>query len=253
MSLDEDPRPATRSRCLLLAGAVLAVGLVATASDLSLGAAARLSPRGPYTVAERVKQYGPAARQRWKPHFEKARVAYPPQRVVLAVFKSEYRMEVYAASSWFRRPVHLRTLGIRGASGALGPKLLEGDMQVPEGIYKIDLLNPNSAYHLSMRLNYPNAFDRRMGKREGRKHLGGLIMIHGDQFSSGCLAMGDQVAEDLFILVAETGMKAVKVILSPVDFRTSRYRPKSARPWVIDLYDQLRKELRRLPSARRAR
>lgn len=250
MRVGQGPRPAIRWRWSVLAGAVLCLVLVATAAGLSLTGAARLSPRGPYTVAERVKQYGPAARQRWTPYFEKARVAYPPQRVVLAVFKSSYRMEVYAASRWYRRLVHLRTLGIRGASGELGPKLREGDMQVPEGFYEIDLMNPSSAYHLSMRLNYPNAFDRKMGKREGRKQLGGLIMIHGDQFSSGCLAMGNQVAEDLFILVAETGMDDVRVILSPVDFRTSRYRPKAAKPWVSDLYDQLRRALEKLPAPR---
>ena len=49
---------------------------------------------------------------------------------------------------------------VLGASGGLGPKLREGDRQVPEGVYSIVYLNPNSVAHLSLALGYPNAFDR---------------------------------------------------------------------------------------------
>ena len=67
---------------------------------------------------------------------------------------------------------------ILAASGVLGPKLREGDKQVPEGIYGAEALNPNSKFHLSIRLNYPNTFDRRMAQSDGRTQLGGDIMIH---------------------------------------------------------------------------
>lgn len=43
-------------------------------------------------------------------------------------------------------------------------------------------------------------------------------MIHGKRCSVGCLAMGDEAAEDLFVLAAETGIENVSIILSPVDF-----------------------------------
>lgn len=236
-----------RPRWLLLVGAALALWVVSTPKGRDLAWAAARHTRHWYSVAERVQQYGAAARRRWKPYFQKAGVAYPPGKVVLAAFKAELRMEVYAASTPNGPMAHLRTLRILGASGVLGPKLRQGDKQVPEGIYAIESLNPNSRFHLSLRLNYPNAFDREMGAREGRVKLGGDIMIHGSVYSSGCLAMGDLVAEDLFILVAETGKENVKAMLAPVDFRTARRRPKVAKPWIGELYDQLEREVKALP------
>src|SRR5690606_4961 len=96
----------------------------------------------------------------------------------------------------------VRALPVLAASGRVGPKLQYGDYQVPEGFYRIEALNPNSRFHLALRVNYPNAFDRAEAAREGRTHLGGDIMIHGSNASVGCLAMGDVVSEDLFVLAA---------------------------------------------------
>ena len=76
-------------------------------------------------------------------------------------------------------------------SGRLGPKLKEGDRQVPEGLYRVESLNPNSRYHLSLRVNYPNEQDKSYGRLDGRNNLGTDIMIHGKDCSIGCLAMGD--------------------------------------------------------------
>ena len=58
-------------------------------------------------------------------------------------------------------------------SGTLGPKLREGDGQIPEGIYGIGYLNPNSSYYLSLKVTYPNASDRARAKKDGRTNLGG--------------------------------------------------------------------------------
>ena len=138
-----------------------------------------------------------------------------------------------------------------GASGAAGPKLAEGDQQVPEGIYSIDELNPNSRYHLSLRVGYPNDFDRARGREEGRKDLGGDIMIHGGASSVGCLAVGDEAVEELFVLAADCGLANTRLILSPVDFR-KRELPLSCWSlpgWTEDLYAELRKELAELPPA----
>lgn len=88
---------------------------------------------------------------------------------------------------------------ILAASGTVGPKLREGDEQVPEGIYSISGLNPNSQFHLSLRVDYPNTNDRQQAQLESRTNLGQDIMIHGRAASIGCLALGDEAAEDLFI------------------------------------------------------
>jgi hypothetical protein len=195
------------------------------------------------TIDDVVKQYGPAARGRLRPHFERAHVAYPPRQIWLLAFKEERRVELWAGDG--TRRVHIRDYEIQAASGEAGPKLREGDLQVPEGLYRIAWLNPMSSYHLSMKLDYPNAFDRRKASGEGRTRLGGDIFIHGRAVSIGCLAMGDPAIEELFVLVAETGVSRVRTVLAPHDLRR---RPAvlsaSPRPlWLPELYAQLGREL----------
>jgi len=203
--------------------------------------------RGRKTVADRVEQHGVRVRERLAPDFKRAGVRYPPARVILVGLKQERLLEVWVSGNDtdFAR---LKTYRILGASGVLGPKLREGDMQVPEGLYRIESLNPNSLYHLSLRLNYPNPFDRAHAEREGRTYPGSDIMIHGKTCSIGCLAMGDQAAEDLFILAADTGIERMTVVLSPVDFRC-RELPADmpdVPAWIPDLYRRISQELNKL-------
>lgn len=199
------------------------------------------------TVEERVEEFGPAVRERVLPQFQKAKVPYPPAKVVLLGLKQERRLEVYAAGRG-EELRHVVEYPILGASGETGPKLREGDCQVPEGVYEVESLNPNSKFHLALRVSYPNEADRKRAAAEGRTKLGGDIMIHGGMASTGCLAMGDEVAEELFVLVAETGRENVKVVLSPVDFRKRKLpRGLELPAWTAELYDELRRELARLP------
>ncbi|HEY3378363.1 MAG TPA: hypothetical protein VGL77_12800, partial [Armatimonadota bacterium] len=142
------------------------------------------------TVPGRVAQYGSVARQRLQPYFARADVPYPPRALVLVGLKDTQTLQLYAPD---RHGVMrlLRAYPIHAASGHLGPKLREGDLQVPEGIYHVESLNPRSLFHLSLRLDYPNAFDHEMARHDGRTQLGGDIMIHGSAASAGCLAMGN--------------------------------------------------------------
>lgn len=200
------------------------------------------------TLADRLRQYGPAARRCHASFFQAAGVAYPPARVLLLALKQEQALEVYAAGR--SGPYHfIRAYPILAESGTLGPKLREGDYQVPEGSYGITLLNPNSAYHLSLEVGYPNEFDRAMARREHRRDLGEAIMIHGHAVSAGCLAMGDGAAEDLFVLAADTGLAHTKALISPVDFRC--HQLPTDRPiqpaWVGELYTKIREQLQALP------
>jgi len=205
------------------------------------------------TIADRLAQYGPAARARLQPDFQKQNITYPPAEIVLIGLKQERILEVYARNGTndFKR---IRFYPILAASGGPGPKLREGDKQVPEGIYGIESLNPNSRFHLSLRVDYPNAFDRKQAEREGRTSLGGDIMIHGSAVSVGCLAMGDQAAEDLFVLAADTGLKNITVILAPVNFRDAHKTvPALAKlpAWTAGLYEQLRERLKQFPEGRK--
>jgi hypothetical protein len=205
--------------------------------------------RGRRTLTQRLAEYGPAARSRLKPLFRAQNLTYPPGRIVLVGLKQERMLEVYAKGAGERYCL-VTSYPILAASGNLGPKLREGDCQVPEGIYRVVFLNPNSALHLSLRLNYPNQFDRDMAKKDGRDKLGEDIMIHGGSASIGCLAVGDRAAEDLFVLAADTGMANIKVILSPVDFRKTTLIPAqvSGPAWTDGLYKRIASELAKLPS-----
>lgn len=201
-----------------------------------------LKLQGRKTVTDRLEQYGATARERLAPDFEKIGIPYPPDNIVLVGIKQEKRLEVWVSGRL------LKSYPILGASGGLGPKLRQGDRQVPEGLYQIESLNPNSRYHLALRVNYPNAFDKKKGRLDGRSNLGSDIMIHGKSASVGCLAMGDQAAEELFVLAAETGIENISLILTPVDFRTQQLPADCPHlpVWTSELYDAIRKELEKL-------
>jgi len=200
------------------------------------------------TIEDRLEQYGANARARLSPYFVKTAVAYPPSGLVFIGLKEEKVLQVYAKSgtNGFK---FIREYPIQAASGVAGPKLREGDKQVPEGIYAVELLNPNSSYHLSMRVGYPNAFDREQAAKEGRTNLGGEIMIHGKAKSVGCLAMGDEVAEELFVLAADTKIENITVILSPVDFRAGKTLSENAKlpTWTESLYPEIKSRLAEFP------
>jgi hypothetical protein len=226
----------------------MVVALGAIVAVVGCGVPVRRGPLGEQAIADRVAQYGPAARARLVPFFAAAGIAYPPERFVLLGFKLERELHLLASSAGHDL-TFIRSYPIEGMSGTLGPKLREGDGQVPEGIYTIVYLNPDSVAHLSLALSYPNDYDRARAAEDGRDTLGGDIMIHGGSTSIGCLAMGDEAAEELFVLAAEAGFEESVVVLSPVDFRRDvlpvDYRAPA--PWVEDLYVRLRAELASFP------
>jgi murein L,D-transpeptidase YafK len=85
---------------------------------------------------------------------------------------------------------------------------MEGDLQVPEGFYRLDYFNPSSRFYLSMRVNYPNDSDRILGRKGS---LGGDIMIHGNCVSIGCLAMSDERIQELWVMAQSMNGKGRRV------------------------------------------
>lgn len=197
------------------------------------------------TIENVVEHYGEAAIARLLPYFKKARVDFPPKALMLLALKEEKTLELWAKHQ--NDYVFIRHYSIAKLSGTLGPKLREGDKQVPEGAYKITWLHPNSAYHLSMKLNYPNEFDWLHAKEEGRAEPGSNIFIHGKEVSIGCLAMGDTVIEELFVLAAKVGIENINVLIAPSDPREKHlfYDKNSQAAWVQDLYQMLNDEFSR--------
>jgi hypothetical protein len=245
-------RPRHRSVVIVIALVVISVAAFGAFVAFGRGAWYPLLPRvtGPRTVADVVAKYGPAARARLKPHFDKAGVTWPPREIAFIVLKQERRMAVWARSGAVSSSTwkFIRNYPILAASGHAGPKLRQGDLQVPEGVYRIEHLNPMSSYHLSMKVGYPNAFDRRMAARDRRTRLGGDIFIHGRNVSIGCVALGDPAIEELFTLVAQTGHSKVKVILAPNDLRVAGPVFHGTPPsWIRDLYSTVGAALREFP------
>ena len=194
---------------------------------------------GARTVSDVTAQYGQKARQRMKPYFQQAKMLYPPQSISLLAIKDEAVLELWDSSN--QKPTFIREYPIQALSGISGPKLQEGDRQVPEGIYQVEYLNPNSSYHLSIKLSYPNAFDLKHAQAEGRNEPGTNIFIHGKAASIGCLAMGDEVAEELFILATDIGHANVEVVIVPKDPRQHTLEPLTELPWTKELYRDLTK------------
>ena len=196
---------------------------------------------GARSVADVLAEYGPAAEARLAPHFRAIGATYPPAQIALVGYKSERRLEVWIDDHGRWRL--LTTYPVLAASGGPGPKLREGDRQVPEGVYRIEALNPNSSYHLSLKLDYPNAFDQARAAEDGRTDPGSNIFIHGKAVSIGCLAIGDPAIEELFTLVAAVGRENIEVIIAPHDPSSLLVPPDGTPFWTAELYDRISAEL----------
>jgi len=203
---------------------------------------------GQRTVADVLHVYGEYATRKLNPYFAQAKVSYPPREVTFVALKQEMKLELWARDNGEFR--FIRDYRIKAASGVAGPKLRQGDEQVPEGIYRIEELNPNSHYHLSMKLNYPNALDLFHAEIDGRADLGSDIFIHGRANSIGCLAMGDEAIEELFVLTAQVGAENVKVVIAPHDPRTFPLKANSVDlpEWTSGLYSLISREIKALSS-----
>ncbi len=234
-----------RLTVLLLAAAAL---LVLQRERVALSARylkARLTPKA--TVEDRLRSYESVARQRLAPALQARGLSYPLETFTLLIIKDASLLQLFARDR-SHRPIHVKDYPLLAESGTLGPKLREGDGQIPEGIYQINFLNPNSLYHLSMRLNYPNKFDQAMAKRDGRTQLGGDIMIHGRNMSIGCVAIGDPGIEEIFCLAARANLQNVKVIIVPTDWRSKPFDRKTIKGpvWLPELHANLKAEIDQL-------
>ncbi|MBK5074658.1 murein L,D-transpeptidase [Budviciaceae bacterium CWB-B4] len=134
-------------------------------------------------------------------------------RLYIRILKAEDKFELWFSSD--NKPYELyKSYIICTYSGGLGPKKKQGDHKSPEGFYSTTkgLLNPNSSYHLSFNIGYPNAFDRANG------YTGDFLMVHGGCASAGCYAMTDPIITEIYGLVEQAfagGQKVVPIHIFP--------------------------------------
>lgn len=190
---------------------------------------------GKRTTIEAIQTIEPDVKKRLPIDFNEFK------QLTLIALKDEKKLEVWGKSNSWQL---IKTYDFTAFSGKLGPKLKEGDRQIPEGIYKAEGLNPNSSYHLSIKVNYPNEFDRKIASQEARTNLGGDIFIHGKAVTIGCIPIGDAAIEELFYTIYSVGKDKTKIIISPIDLRKRKIEElKIEYPWQIDLYNNISNEL----------
>lgn len=126
-----------------------------------------------------------------------------PEVTSVLIFKAERKMYLLHGN----KALKVYKIGLGG--NPVGDKQFEGDMKTPEGAYLISHRNPNSAYHLSLGISYPNDEDRAEAAALGKKP-GGDIFIHGRgdkaqkngaDWTAGCIAVTNREMEDIYAMV----------------------------------------------------
>ena len=148
--------------------------------------------------------------------------------VFVRIFKLESELEVWLKKDG--RYELFATYPICLWSGRLGPKLQEGDSQAPEGFYSVtkEQLNPNSRWHRSFNLGFPNELDRAHGR------TGSFIMVHGGCLSIGCFAMTDPVVDEIWRLVTaalDGGQPSFDVQVFPFRMTERNLKARSGDRW----------------------
>jgi len=142
---------------------------------------------------------------------------WPPKQIYIRSFKYDSQMEVWVRNNTSENFKLFKTYRVCALAGALGPKRMAGDYQVPEGFYYITEFNPN-IYHLALKLNYPNPSDKVLSDS---LRPGGGIYIHGSCVTVGCIPINDSQIEELYLLAVaakNNGQDFIPVHIFPVRY-----------------------------------
>jgi murein L,D-transpeptidase YafK len=153
----------------------------------------------------------------------------PGSPVFVRIFKEESELEIWKQRD-DGRFYHFKTYPICNWSGELGPKLVHGDKQAPEGFYNVTpvLMNPNSKFYLSFNVGYPNSFDRALGR------TGDSVMVHGKCRSAGCYAMTDALVEEIYGITREAlkaGQSSFQLHAFPFHMTDARMAQMKTNKW----------------------
>ncbi|MEO8765054.1 MAG: L,D-transpeptidase family protein [Ginsengibacter sp.] len=173
-------------------------------------------------------------------------LTWPAKYVYIRSFKYDAQLEVWVKNDAKEKYKLFKTYKVCMQSGTMGPKRLQGDYQVPEGFYYINEFNPHSNYHLSLKLNYPNASDRILSDS---LRPGNGIYIHGSCVSVGCIPVTDEEIEEIYIISSyakSNGEDFIPVHVFPVRysqkksweyFKTSTKNNPSLQKFALQLKD----------------
>lgn len=156
--------------------------------------------------------------QQLKRQFALASLIWPAKQMYIRSFKQEGDLEIWVRNTMTEPFTLFKTYQVCALSGKLGPKRREGDLQVPEGLYFINEFNPNSDYHFSLGINYPNQSDLYFSDS---KAPGGEIYIHGQCATVGCIPILNNPIEELYVLASilkKQGQDYIPVHIFPIRF-----------------------------------
>ena len=220
------------SRVLMLGLAVVALTTVALWDRIRLVIDERTVVR---IKAQRLVQFGLGLPLPGTPDVDRLEARLSEQGfslgapVFIRIFKAESELEV-----WLRRNGRFERFSsypVCRWSGRLGPKLVQGDRQSPEGFYSVgpEQLNPNSRWHRSFNIGFPNALDR------SYRRTGTFLMVHGGCSSVGCYAMTDPVIDEIWRLVTAAfrqGQSRFQVHAFPFRMTAANMARRKNSPWM---------------------
>lgn len=114
----------------------------------------------------------------------------------------------------YRQGSPTRTYIVALGKQPVGDKVRRGDMRTPEGLFRIEARNPESRYHLALRISYPDNAHAKRARSLGVSP-GGDIMIHGlpkrqawvgaahrnFDWTEGCIAVTNAEIEEIWSAV----------------------------------------------------
>lgn len=165
-----------------------------------------------------------------KKQFAAMGLEWPVKQMYVRSFKYDSQLEVWVRNNSSEEYKLFKTYKVCAMAGALGPKRIEGDYQVPEGFYYITEFNPKSEYNLALKLNYPNESDKLLSDS---LRPGGGIYIHGSCITVGCIPITDGQIEELYILAANAKNNGQDFI--PVHIFPIRYNKKTSLEYLAKI------------------
>jgi murein L,D-transpeptidase YafK len=151
---------------------------------------------------ERVLAARTEKRFQVKKIFRERGIAYPAAEIFIRAFKREHTLELWVRPVDQDAFVLLKTYEICALTERPGPKRVRNDLQTPEGFYHINNFNPQSGFHLSLGVNYPNEADVILNAKDGLSD-GGDIFIHGGCKTAGCVALTDEAIKEVYVIAME--------------------------------------------------
>lgn len=164
--------------------------------------------------------------------------------IFVRIFKSDRLIEIWGKNKTDDKFKFLCQYVFCASSGGLGPKRKQGDNQIPEGIYHIARFNPQSNFHLSLGINYPNKADKLLCK-DGNP--GGDIFIHGNCVTIGCIPITDDKIKELYVLCViakNNGQANIPIHIFPAKLNDKNaeilFERYSKNPGLIQFWKELK-------------